>query len=101
MRSSLNILWAAVAGVALGSVYFVSLWWTVQRLATVRQPAALLLASYVARIAVVVVGVLLIGSGEWTRLAACLVGFLLARLLLCRLLRPPSEQRKGEGASKV
>jgi len=99
MRMSLHIALAVAAGVVLGGLYFGGLWYTVQRLGAVRRPGLLMLGGYVVRMAVLAAGIWLVGGGEWTRLAACLAGVLIARAAACRLVRAaaPEWNRKGDG----
>ncbi len=78
----LPLVAAFVAGLALGFLFFGGLWLTVKQLATAKQPALLFVASFVLRTAAVVVGVYLIGAGQWQRIAACMAGFILMRALL-------------------
>lgn len=90
-----TLLMAALAGVMLGLVFFVGLWWTVQRGLSTRHPALLFLVSLVLRMTVAVVGFWWVADGEWDRLLACLVGFLLVRLVMTR------SSRAGGGADEV
>lgn len=70
---------AAAAGAAAGVVFFGGLQWTVGRALDSARPARWLLASFVARLAVL--GALLVaaGQGHVERVAAMLAGVLLAR----------------------
>jgi F1F0 ATPase subunit 2 len=45
----------------------------------------------VARTAVALLGFYAVFRGDWRRLVACLAGFVLARILVTRLTRTPSE----------
>lgn len=82
----LTAIVSVLAGAALGTVFFVGLWWTVRRALTVSQPAVLVLASMLGRTALVVGGFYLVADGAWQRLLFCLAGFILARLVVTRLL---------------
>jgi F1F0 ATPase subunit 2 len=82
----LVLAWAA--GMGLGLFYFGGLWLTLRQLPTCRWAAPLLLASFVGRTAVVLVGFYLVMGGRWERILACLVGFILVRLFLVSRLRP-------------
>jgi F1F0 ATPase subunit 2 len=79
---------AFVAGGALGVFYFGGLWLTVQRLPRSSNPHLLALASFIARIAVLLTGVWFVMDGRWERAAACLAGLLVARTALVVWLRP-------------
>jgi F1F0 ATPase subunit 2 len=86
---------AAVAfatGVALGAVFFGGLWWTVQRGTHSRHVALWFALSLLLRTGVTLFGFMLVAHGSWSRLALCLAGFALARVIVTRLtsLAPPS-----------
>lgn len=73
-------------GAALGAFYFLGLWWTVRRLDS-RNPAALLLLSFLLRTAVVIGGFYLIMDGRWELLLTALGGFIAARVVIVRQMR--------------
>ena len=79
---------AFLGGAGLGVFYFAGLWWTVQKLASTQSPALLSLGSFAVRTAVVLTGFYFIMGGQWERLMACLVGFVAARIVLLRRLKP-------------
>jgi len=82
---------ALLAGVMLGTFYFGSLWWVVQRVADAPRPEMLLLVSFFARTAITVGGFFLVAQGRWERIAAGMIGFLVARTALVQLLKPQQE----------
>jgi len=75
------LLWAASAGAALGVVFFVGLWWTVQLVMIAHHPVPWFLASLLLRMSAVLAGFYLVGGGHWDRLVACFLGFAAARLI--------------------
>jgi F1F0 ATPase subunit 2 len=81
----LSLVMAALAGTALGVLFFGGLWWTVRRAAVSPRPALWFGPSLLLRIACVGAGFYLVGDGAWQRLAACLAGFVLARATVLRL----------------
>jgi F1F0 ATPase subunit 2 len=83
-----HIFIALVAGIALGLIHFGGLWWTVRQVPTARRPGTLLLVSFVIRTAVMLAGTFWVMDGRWERLAACMVGFLVARVILTRRWGP-------------
>lgn len=100
MTEMLLLALALVAGVALGLFFFGGLWWTVQRGVVSRHPALLFTGSMVLRLGVAAGGFWLVSAGDWRRLVACLVGFLLARWLVTRWTRPrPLADDPQEGRS--
>lgn len=77
----------ALIGAVLGAVYLAALWINVQQITRGRRPGALLAIGAAARITFLLGAFYLITGGNWQRLVACLVGFLLMRLIVTRWLR--------------
>lgn len=85
---------AALAGTALGAIFFGGLWWTARRGAVSPQPALWLFGSLLLRMGVVLSGFYAVGGGHWERMLTCLLGFVVARTVVMRLTRtPPQEGR--------
>lgn len=82
MNSPSTWLFAGLAGVVLGTIFYGGLWWTVRRGLSARRPAVWFSCSLLLRLGVVATGFYLVGAGHWHRLLACLIGFILARILL-------------------
>lgn len=82
MNSPLIPILTGVAGVGLGIIFYGVLWWTVRRGVTARRPARWFVGSLLVRLSVVGTGFYLVGHGNWQRLVACLLGFILARILV-------------------
>ena len=82
MNETLNILLVFVAGLALGALFFGGLWLTVKKAVNSTKPSIIILCSFVARMAVVLIGFYFIGAGNWQRLMIALAGFIIARLLV-------------------
>jgi len=76
---------ACAAGLLLGAIFFGGLWWTVHRGVSAKRPALWFLGSVVLRTSIVLVGFYLVSSGDWKRLLACLLGFVIARFLATSL----------------
>jgi F1F0 ATPase subunit 2 len=93
MSDTLALALALLAGALLGVFFFGGLWWTVQKGVTSETPALWFLGSLVLRTSLVLAGFYLATQGHWSRLAACLLGFLFARLIVVkRLTRAPAEE---------
>ncbi len=92
---------ALAGGLVIGAVYFAGLWWTVQRLPHARRPWLLVLGSSFVRTVLAVALLWLLSGGQWQRLVAGLLGFVLARLVVTRVLgrrpAPAVEEPTGEG----
>lgn len=87
MTAGGGLLLGAVAGLALGSAFYVGLWATVQYACRASRPWAWIVGSYLLRLAVVGAGFLLLArDGPWT-LAGALAAFLAARPLVTHALQ--------------
>lgn len=91
MNNFLILAFALVAGLGLGAIFFGGLWWTVHQCVSSKHPALWFLGSMVVRMSIVLLGFYFVGRGDWQRLVACLVGFIIARLIVMRLTRTPIE----------
>ena len=91
MNEPLTLLLAWVAGLGIGAIFFGGLWWTVRRGVSSQHPAFLFLGSMLLRMGIALAGFYFVSGGHWQRLVACLLGFLVARLIITRLTRPSSE----------
>jgi F1F0 ATPase subunit 2 len=90
MSEAFGLMLAAAAGIALGTLFFGGLWWTIRAgLGAGGGRPALFLGSLLLRLALALVGFYLVAGGSWSRLLACLVGFVVARFLVLRLAAPP------------
>lgn len=93
MIESLTLLIALPAGVLLGAFFFGGLWWTVQRSLVSAQPAILILGSFLLRTVVTLAGFRVALLGGWQALATCMLGFLIARVVVTRIVhRPRADQ---------
>jgi F1F0 ATPase subunit 2 len=84
-----------LAGVLLGMFFFGGLWWTIRRGLPSKQPAALFFFSLLLRTGIALAGFYFVARGDWRRVLACLVGFMLARILVTWLTRPPITKTKS------
>ena len=85
---TLHILLAFVVGLGIGLFYFGALWWTVLRLPAAERPGLWAMGSFLVRTFVSLFGFYLFMDGRWERLLVSLLGFLIARAILVRRLRP-------------
>lgn len=91
MSEAFILILAWMSGIVLAGVFFGGLWWTVRRGVVSKQPAMLFMCSFLLRMVVTVSGFLLVGHGDWKRMVVCLIGFVVARLLVIWLTRQPLE----------
>jgi F1F0 ATPase subunit 2 len=80
---------AALSGVLLGGIFFGGLWWTTRRGMLSTAPALWFSGSLLIRTIAALGGFYVVSQGEWSRLPACLLGFLLARSVIIRKMRTP------------
>lgn len=73
---------AVAGGAALGTMFYGGLCWTTRRGIESKMPALWFSGSLLLRTALAVIGFYAISGGEWQRLAACLPGFLVARVVV-------------------
>jgi F1F0 ATPase subunit 2 len=76
-----------LAGTVLGAMFFGGLWWTVRRGVTGAQPALWFAGSLLLRTTIVMAGFYYVSAQQWQRLLWCLVGFVLARLVVMQVTR--------------
>jgi F1F0 ATPase subunit 2 len=84
---------ALFAGMLLGMIFYGGLWWTVRRSVSSKSLNVWLIGSFPVRAIIAVTGFYIVSRGDWRSLLICLVGFLLARICVTRLLRAPDERK--------
>ncbi len=90
MIEPLTLILAGLAGGVLGAIFFGGLWWTVRKGVSAPNPALWFLGSMLLRMGMALAGFYFVAGGQWQRLVACLLGFLMARLGLIWLTRSPN-----------
>lgn len=88
MNNILLLLVALAGGMVVSLVYFGGLKVTIDHIVTARNPALLMIGSYLLRTVFAILAFYIIMNGELIRLIACIIGFILGRFLLIRLLGP-------------
>ena len=81
------------AGVGLGVIFFGGLWWTVRKGVSSKQPVLWFFGSLLLRISIVLIGFYFVSGHQWRRLLLCLLGFVMARMVVIRLTRSPGENQ--------
>jgi F1F0 ATPase subunit 2 len=74
-------------GALLGGIFYGGLWWTVRRVAAKGQ-GLWLFGGFFLRSGMALGGFYAIAGSDWHGLAACFLGFLGARAIVSRLVRP-------------
>jgi F1F0 ATPase subunit 2 len=87
MNETLSLVLALVTGVLLGAIYFGGLWWTIQKVVLSKWSALWFLGSLLLRTSIALSGFYFVAGGHWERLLVCLLGFVIARLIVTRLTR--------------
>ncbi len=80
---------ASLAGILLGAIFFGGLWWTVRKGLTSQQAGLWFSGSLLLRTGITLAGFCFVSHGEWPKLLACLLGFLLARVSVTRFTKLP------------
>ena len=88
MNETLPLALAWLAGGALGAIFFGGVWWTVRKGVSSPRPALWFFGSLLLRMSIVLAGFYFVSGGQWRRLVACLVGFIIARVVVTWLMRP-------------
>jgi F1F0 ATPase subunit 2 len=91
MNETVTLVLALVTGVLLGAMFFGGLWWTVRKGISSTHPAIWFLGSLLLRTSIVLVGFYVVAWGHWERLLLCLLGFVMARLIVTWFTRAAEE----------
>jgi F1F0 ATPase subunit 2 len=83
-----------LAGVVLGAIFFGGLWWTVRLGISSKWAAVWFLGSLLLRTGITLGGFYFVSQGDWRKVMACLVGFLVARFFVTLLTRVPEERNR-------
>ncbi len=100
MNDPLSLASALVTGGLLGAIFFGGLWWTVREGISSNRVALWFLGSMVLRTCIVLVGFYFVLGGNWKRLLAGLLGFIVARFIvtwLTRVTEQSSQLAQGAG----
>jgi F1F0 ATPase subunit 2 len=95
MNETLSLMLALVAGVLLGVMFFGGLWWTVRKGVSSKRSALWFSGSLALRMSIALAGFYFVSGGHWERLLVCLLGFVIARLIVTRLTGPPVEHHNS------
>ena len=87
MNEPLSLASALAAGVLLGTMFFGGLWWTIRQGISSKWVALWFLGSMLLRTCIALLGFYFVLGGNWKRLLAGLLGFIIARLIVTRLTR--------------
>jgi F1F0 ATPase subunit 2 len=88
MNETLALVLALAAGGMLGAFFFGGLWWTVRKGVSSQQPGLWFFGSLLLRMSVALAVFYVVGRGHGERLVLCLLGFVMARLVVTGITRP-------------
>jgi F1F0 ATPase subunit 2 len=86
MSETLTMLLVLGAGIILGICFFGSLWWTIRRGLSAKQPALLFFTSLLLRTSLTLAGFYFITNGRLKLLLLCLLGFVIGRFMMVHLV---------------
>jgi F1F0 ATPase subunit 2 len=98
--SPLELCISLTFGFALGSAFFLSLWWVVFKGLTSERPVLWFIGSFFIRIGLCLLGFYFITDGNWQSLIISLVGFILARPATRLLIELTSHSTTKKGRIK-
>lgn len=101
MNEYIYFIGALIAGILLGFIFFGGLWFTSRKSLTSKNPAALVLGSFIFRTGILLVGFYFISDGNWKRTLICLLGFIIARILTNRFLSVTKTTLKTENKNEA
>lgn len=87
MNDLWNLMPALMAGMVLGTIFFVGLWWTVRKGLSSTHPAPWFIGSLMLRTSIILAGFYIVSDGHWERLLVCLLGFSIVRPIVTLLTR--------------
>ena len=93
MNEVMKLTLAWTAGILIGTIFFGGLWWTIRKGVSAKQPALWFLGSILLRMGIALAGFHFVSGHNWERLLMCLLGFLMARVLVTWMTRLPAGSR--------
>ena len=90
-----NLIYPFIAGLVLGVFYFGGLWFTVQRLPHLDNPALWAFVSFSFRLMLVLIGFFIIMGRNWENAVAALVGFILIRVISIKKISIGKKKTSG------
>ncbi len=95
MDETVALVPALIAGLMLGAIFFGGLWWTIGKAVSSGRAALWFFGSLLARMGIVLAGFFVIArSHRWQSIVSCIVGFVMARLIVTWLTRPRGTNRR-------
>ncbi len=95
MNEILHISLAFIGGVALGTLFFGGLWFTIKKAVTAKLPALWLSVSFIVRAGLTLGGLYGIGMGSLKFMLIGVLGFFIARFLVIHLTKIYDEKQSN------
>jgi F1F0 ATPase subunit 2 len=89
----LMMVLAFIAGVSLGILFFLGLWFTVKKVVIVAIPALWVFVSFFLRVGIVLMGFYFVAMGSWQRFLVCMLGFIIGRFWVVRFTKSLEEKK--------
>ena len=82
-----------VAGLLLGAFFFGGLWWTTKKALISKSPMIWFFSSLVIRLGITLVVLYFISRNHWERMLICLLGFIIARIIIVRITKNQAQTK--------
>ena len=89
MNEFIIVIVTLIAGLLLGIFFFGGLWWTTKMGLVSKSPALWFLGSLLIRMGITVAAFYFISRDHWDRAFICLIGFIVARMIIMRFTQVP------------
>ena len=100
MNEALVLLGVVCGGAALGLFYFGTLWLTVQRMGSQRNPGLWLVLGFLVRISLTLGGLYWLFGDKIIQIALAMGGFIIGRTIVFRYLGPDMGAKSEQGGTK-
>jgi F1F0 ATPase subunit 2 len=100
INEALKLLLVFSVGLSLGSIFFGGLYFTVRRGMLSQHPALWFLTSLLLRMSIALAGFYLIADGQWQRLLACMLGFIIMRTVIQLLIKTVNAINNSDASNK-
>jgi F1F0 ATPase subunit 2 len=87
MNNITDLIFALVAGVLVGSFFFLGLWYSTQKIGSTNHPFLWTIGSFVVRVGVTLLVFYFVGAGDYKNMLACLLGFIAAKIIILQITK--------------
>ena len=96
MNNMLILVLIFVAGLLLGAFFFGGLWWTTKKAIVSKYPMLWFFSSLIVRLGITLFVIYYISRNHWERILICLLGFIIARIIIVRFTKKQIEPKSFE-----